>query len=57
MESDPKIFERLLRLLRQYGWETGLAKLEAEIRAAEDPDQRALLQQLSGWVAAERGDH
>jgi tetratricopeptide (TPR) repeat protein len=57
MESDPKIFDRLLRLLRQFGWETGLAKLEAEIRAAENPDLRALLQQLSGWVAAERGDH
>jgi hypothetical protein len=48
MQPEPDMFQRLLSLLRQYGWETGetgLAKLELEIQTTPDPTDRVLLQQ------------
>src|SRR4051794_26202828 len=51
------IFERLLRMLREYGWETGPQKLEAEIEVTSGEDKRALLEQVRGWIAAERGEY
>ena len=31
MQAEPKIIEKVLGLLREWGWEAGLEKLEAEI--------------------------
>jgi class 3 adenylate cyclase/tetratricopeptide (TPR) repeat protein len=56
VEANPDIFQDLLSLLRQYGWETGLARLEAETSSTPNPAKRALLQQFRGWMAAERGE-
>ena len=32
MKNDSSIVDRVLSLLRQYGWETGYKKLEAQLR-------------------------
>jgi class 3 adenylate cyclase len=55
MRNDPEVSDAVLKLLRQYGWETGLKKLQDEIRASPDEAKRENLQLLHGWIAAERG--
>jgi hypothetical protein len=56
MEPVASVFEKLLELLRTYGWDIGLQKLETEAHLTSDEDRRALLEQFRGWMAAERGD-
>ena len=57
MQVESAIAERILRLLHEWGWETGLEKLRSEIRETDDKDERASLQYLLGWLASERGAH
>jgi class 3 adenylate cyclase len=52
-----EIIKRVLELLREWGWHTGIEKLKAEMAAAESEDQRAMLQLFVGWIAGERGFH
>ncbi len=54
--EDPRASAEALALLRQWGWELGLARLKADLSAAE-PSRRAALQVLLGWLAGERGHH
>ena len=55
MRNDPEIVERVLALLRQYGWETGSKKLREETEATGDKQKQETLQFFAGWMAAERG--
>src|SRR6185369_17348545 len=54
-----KIIKRVLELLREYGWETGIAKLRAELAASETEDEEEMgeLHLFVGWMAGERGLH
>jgi tetratricopeptide (TPR) repeat protein len=54
---DPQVVERVLDLLRRWGWEAAGVRLQHEIQATTDPGQRAELEMLTGWVTAERGGH
>jgi len=56
MNDDPEIVDRVLALLRQWGWETGYKKLQVELRADNQNDELAR-QFFLGWMAAERGSH
>src|SRR4051812_33255568 len=55
MRNDLAVVTHIRSLLQQYGWETGLKKLQAEIEAADDPGLRDNLRFFAGWMAAERG--
>jgi hypothetical protein len=55
MTPDSAIVDTVLRLLRDYGWETAPRKLQAEMHAARDPAKEEALQFFSGWMLAERG--
>jgi class 3 adenylate cyclase/predicted negative regulator of RcsB-dependent stress response len=57
MHADPQIVKHVLALLRDWGWETGVEKLQAEIEATNDIDRRAALHLFVGWMAWERGAH
>jgi class 3 adenylate cyclase len=57
MKNDPAIVDRVLSLLRQYGWEAGLRRLHLEIDAMADPQGKDSLQFFTAWMAAERGAH
>ena len=57
MLNQPEIGDRILSLLRQFGWETGLRKLREEIAATPDAGRRNELRFFAGWMAAERGAH
>jgi tetratricopeptide (TPR) repeat protein len=57
MQDDPQIIEKVLSLLRQYGWEIGYKKLEAELQAADDKNGRGVGELFLGWMAAERGEY
>ena len=48
MIPDPKIVKRVLALLREKGWKSGVKEVEAEVEKAQDPDERAMLQFLLG---------
>jgi len=52
-----EIVDRILELLREWGWDTAINKLKAEIDAAESEDDRAALQLFVGWMLGERGFH
>lgn len=52
-----QIINRILGLLREWGWDRGLQKLKAELAAAEDEQVRGALQLFAGWMAGERGLH
>jgi class 3 adenylate cyclase len=54
MRADPKIAQKVLSLLRAWGWETGLEKLKATIDDT-DHDESAELHFFIGWMAGERG--
>src|SRR5690242_4256750 len=49
--------ERILALLREWGWEGGLQRLRAEVDGAAPADDRADAQFFLAWMAAERGGH
>src|SRR5207302_2356352 len=54
---DPRIADEVLQLLREWGWEVGLARLETRIQVMPDVQRRGLLRLLAGWIKGERGDH
>jgi class 3 adenylate cyclase/Tfp pilus assembly protein PilF len=55
MINQPETGDKVLSLLRQYGWEMGLQKLREEIGATPDAEARNNLLFFAGWMAAERG--
>jgi class 3 adenylate cyclase/Tfp pilus assembly protein PilF len=55
MKNDPAIVERIKALLQKFGWDMGLRKLEQEIAATDDSDQKETLRFFAAWMAAERG--
>jgi len=57
MKNDPAVAERILALLRRYGWEMGMKKLEEEISSTHDGEAKESLRFFAGWMAAERGQH
>jgi len=57
MINEPATGDKVLSLLRQYGWEMGLQKLREEIAATPDAGRRNELRFFAGWMAAERGAH
>jgi class 3 adenylate cyclase/tetratricopeptide (TPR) repeat protein len=57
LASRPEVEERVLALYRQFGWDTGLKKLQGLIEATTDEAERELLRFFAGWMAAERGAH
>lgn len=54
-QTDPGVVEEVLVLMRERGWEEGMAQLRALIKSAPDDRQRGILQLYAGWLAAERG--
>jgi len=56
-ESDPQAVNRVLELLRQWGWEAAESRLRLEIEGTPDERQRAELEILTAWITAERGGH
>ncbi len=57
MPHRPEIARKILSLLRQFGWDSGLKRLREEIAATDDRDRRNDLRFFAGWVAAERGNY
>ena len=55
MINQPESGDKVLSLLRQYGWELGLQKLREEIAATPDAGARNNLLFFAGWMAVERG--
>src|SRR3954454_11851154 len=55
MIDRPETGEKILALLRQFGWETTLVKLREEIGKTDDLARRDELRFFAGWMAAERG--
>src|SRR5262245_39335175 len=54
---DPKVVERVLDLLRRWGWEAAESRIRDDIHAAPDPDTRSEREILAAWMTAERGGH
>jgi class 3 adenylate cyclase len=52
-----EIIKRVLELLREWGWDTGIEKLRAELDLTENEEERVVLQFFVGWMAGERGFH
>jgi class 3 adenylate cyclase/uncharacterized protein HemY len=57
MTQDPEVVQQVLALLRQWGWETGYKKLQAQLMPAEDARWREVQEFFLGWMAGERGEH
>jgi class 3 adenylate cyclase len=57
MSTEKKMVDKVLSLLREWGWEAGLEKLKAEIQATADDGQRSALKFFAAWIAGERGAH
>ena len=57
MLDDSAAVRRALALLHQWGWETGLKRLQAEMEAAPDEEQRQALVHFVGWMALERSEY
>ena len=55
MLNQPETGDKVLSLLRQYGWELGLQKLREQIAATPDAGARHNLLFFAGWMAVERG--
>lgn len=55
MNFDSNVINRVLRLLRQWGWEVGLRRLRQEHDSSNEFMDREALQLFTGWMAAERG--
>ena len=56
MEFDSGVSERVLALLRQWGWESGIQRLKEQIPDGCLESQPQVIRQFLGWLAAERGD-
>jgi class 3 adenylate cyclase len=57
MNPAAPVVEKVLTLLRQYGWEVGARKLEEEVQAAGQGGEGEAREFFAGWLAAERGNH
>lgn len=57
MDHNPQVIDRVLALLRSWGWEVGLARLKSELTQIVDREQAAALRCFIAWMAAERGFH
>jgi class 3 adenylate cyclase/Tfp pilus assembly protein PilF len=57
MLSDQALIGNVLSLLREWGWETGIEKLKAEIECSQSEEERAALRYFIGWMAAMRGEY
>ncbi len=57
VEHDPNVVKRVLELLQQWGWESGLGRIQESIGEAETELERQTLEHFVGWMAAERGDY
>jgi class 3 adenylate cyclase/Tfp pilus assembly protein PilF len=55
MKTDLSFVDRIRSLLQRFGWETGLQKLQAELDATDDDEEKETLRFFAGWMAAERG--
>ncbi|HWP45349.1 MAG TPA: tetratricopeptide repeat protein [Blastocatellia bacterium] len=55
MNPKPEIAEKVLSLLRKWGWEKGLDRLKAEIRSTKDQNRRAPMHIYVAWMSGERG--
>lgn len=53
--ADPKAAEEVLALLRTWGWEMGLERLEAHLQTVPDARRRGVLQMFAGWIKGQRG--
>ncbi len=56
MEHDPNVVKRVLELLRTWGWEASLDRLEEKIGQADSECEHQAREHFLGWMAAERGD-
>ncbi|HET9530588.1 MAG TPA: tetratricopeptide repeat protein, partial [Blastocatellia bacterium] len=54
MNPKPEIAEKVLSLLRKWGWEKGLEQLKAEIKSTKDQNRRAPLHIFVAWLSGER---
>lgn len=52
--DDPRLVERVLAKLREWGWEEGLRQLREEVLRTPEPE-RPSLELLLGWLDAEQG--
>ena len=57
MNAEQNTAEKVLSLLREWGWEAGLEKLKAELRAPGDENELSALKLFVAWLAGERGAH
>lgn len=54
---DPRAAEDILRVLRTWGWEMGLARLKASLSSKVGHAELPAAQISLGWLAGERGHH
>jgi class 3 adenylate cyclase len=54
---DPRVAGEVLELLREWGWDVGMSRLEARILTLDDNRRRGVLRLLGGWIKGERGAH
>lgn len=57
MEAEPAITDKVLRLLRHWGWEAGIERIREQLSASASEGERQVVQAFLGWLAAERGDY
>jgi class 3 adenylate cyclase len=56
MQSDRAVVERVLSLMRDWGWEVGVRRLKEELTQSNNDVDKQAMQNLVGWLAAERGE-
>lgn len=57
MNPKPEVADKVLTLLRKWGWEKGLDHLKGEIKNTKDQNKRAPLHFFVAWMLGERGAH
>ncbi len=57
MRADIDGAERVLELLRKWGWEVGVQRIQASLAGLASPEEQRVARQFIGWMAAERGDY
>jgi len=57
MRDDPAAVDKVLGVLRQYGWDAGYDKLAGDREASGDEGKTGVQDLLAGWLAAEQGNH
>jgi class 3 adenylate cyclase/Tfp pilus assembly protein PilF len=57
MNPKPEVADKVLSLLRKWGWEKGVDQLRAEIKGTKDQNKRAPLHFFVAWMLGERGAH